>query len=239
MLLALALTGCETSAEKSAKLEKAAKRAAAAAKRSPSAAQRSLSVTRQSNKVKVTATAVVHSSEGSAAVVTLHNLSAKALRDVPIEIAVKDATGATIYTNDTPGLASTLVAVPLLPAHGTTTWVDDQVQSGQTPTSVSARIGEGEPSDGAIPQLDVQGAHIVDDPTSGLEAEGTLVNRSSVAQRELVVYALARRSGRVRAAGRAVIPQAEAGSSTRFQVFFIGSPQGAQLEVIAPPSTLG
>jgi hypothetical protein len=184
----------------------------------------------------VSATAVLHSSEGTAAVVTLHNMTSTTLRDIPILITVRDASGAAIYSNDTPGLASALVAVPLLPAHGTTTWIDDQVQAAGAPASVSTKVGEGEPVTGAIPRLDVEGAHLAQG-TSGIEAEGKLVNSSSVSQRELVLYAIARRAGRIVAAGRALIPQAEAGTSTRFQVFFIGNPIGAQLEVSAPPST--
>ncbi|HSZ15000.1 MAG TPA: hypothetical protein VK790_13275 [Solirubrobacteraceae bacterium] len=237
MIVALTLTGCETSAEKSAKLEKVAKRQAAEAKRRLT--QRSLSITHPSSKVRVVATTIVHSSEGTAAVVTLRNLSATAQRDVPIEIAVKSAGGATIYTNRTAGLAPALVSAPLLPAHGTTTWIDDQIEAAGTPASVSATVGEGEPVTGAIPLLSVQGARLVNDETSGLEEEGSVINHSTVAQRELVLYAVARRAGKVVAAGRALIPQTAAGSSTRFQVFFIGSPQGAQLEFNAPASTFG
>jgi hypothetical protein len=233
------LSGCETSAEKSAKLEKVAKREAAVAKRHEELVQKGLSITHESTKIRVSATAVVHSSEGTAAVVTLRNLSATAQRDVPIAIAVKSASGATIYTNRISGLASALVSVPLLPAHGTTTWIDDQIEAAGTPATVSARVGEGEPVTGAVPKLSVQGAHLLNDEASGLEDEGTVANHSAVAQRELVLYAVARRAGRIVAAGRALIPQVAAGGSARFQVFFIASPQGAQLELSAPASTVG
>jgi hypothetical protein len=235
VLIALALTGCETSAEKSAKLERAAK---LEAKRTAVAA-RGLTITKPSDKVAVLAASALKSSEGAAVVVTLHNRSNVALHDVPIEITVKGSGGATIYTNDAPGLAAALVSVPLLRAHATTNWIDDQVQATGTPKSVSAKVGEGEAVAGAIPRLVVEGAHLVSDETSGPEAEGSVVNHSAVGQHELVVYALARRAGRAVAAGRAVIPQAEAGSSTRFQVFFIGDPRGAQLEVSAAPTTFG
>jgi hypothetical protein len=239
VLVALALTACESSQEENAKLEKIAKREAAEARLHHTPGQRGLAITRPSTKVRVIGTAVLHSSEGTAAVVTLHNLSAATLIDVPIEIAVENARGAAIYTNDTPGLATALVSVALLRAHGDTTWIDDQVQAAGVPASVSARIGEGEQVTGAVPRLSVEAAHLVEDSTSGIEAEGRLVNSSAVSQRELVVYATARRAGKIVAAGRAQIPQAEAGTSTSFQVFFIGNPKGAQLEVSAPPSTFG
>jgi hypothetical protein len=235
VLIALALTGCETSAEKSAKLERAAK---LEVKRT-ALATRGLTITKTSNKVKVLEASALSSSEGLAAVVTLRNLSDVALRNLPIEITIKGASGATIYTNNTSGLATALVSVPLLAAHATTTWIDDQVQGTGTPQRVSAKVGEGEVLAGAVPQLGVESAHLLRDETSGLEAEGSVVNHSRLSQRELVVYAVARRAGRIVAAGRAVIPQAGAGSSSRFQVFFIGNPQGAQLEVSAPPTTFG
>ncbi len=233
-LAAISLAGCESTQEKSATLEKVAKREAAESAHRKSLTQRSLSISRPSRIVTVGATAILHSSEGTAAVVTLHNTSATALRDVPIEIAVKDASGATLYTNATPGLAAALVSVPLLGAHATATWVDDQVQVSTTPTSVSAKVGEGERVTGAIPHIAVNGAHLAEGA-----AEGRVVNNSPVGQRELVVYAVARRGPAIVAAGRAIVPQAEAGATEDFQAFLIGDATGAQLEVSAPPSTLG
>lgn len=232
VLLALALSGCETTAEKSAKLEKQAKRVTLVK-------QKGLSITRQSTVVKVVDARVVHSSEGTATVVTLRNTAPRALRDVPIAIAVKDANGASVYTNSTPGLARTLISAALVPAHGELTWIDDQIQAAGTPASASAKIGEGAAVAGALPRLSVEGAHLHEDPTNGLTAEGTVTNHSPVAQRELVVYALAEHAGKIVAAGRAVLASLGAGSSSLFQVFFIGDPSGATLKVSAPPTTLG
>ncbi len=230
LVLALTLTGCETTAEKSAKLEKQAKRVTLVK-------QKGLSIAHESTIVKVTGTKVVNSPEGSAVVVSLRNTAPKPLRDVPIAIAVKDASGASVYTNSTPGLSHTLVAVALLPAHGELTWIDDQIQTAGT--AASARVGEGAAVTGALPRLSVEGAHLHEDPASGQTVEGTLTNHSRVAQRELVAYALARRDGKIVAAGRAVLASLPAGSSAPFQIFFIGDPRGAQLEVSAPPTVLG
>jgi hypothetical protein len=229
-LAALALTGCETTAEKSAKLERVAKRQAQSRVR----VQQALTVTRPSSKVAVTSTAVLHSSEGTAAVVTLHNLSATSLRALPIQITVKDAAGASLYTNAIPGLATSLASVALVPAHATTTWIDDQVQASGAPSGVVAKVGEGQQVTGAIPQIAVEGAHL-----SEGGVEGTVVNRSRVAQRELVLDVLVRRGGAIVAAGRAVVSQAEPNGSTRFQAFLIGSPRGGRLEVSALASTVG
>ena len=83
---AVSLAGCETTAEKSAKLEKAAKRIAPAQ-------QQGLSIAHASSIVKVLSATLVHGTEGTAAVLTLHNSSAKAIREVPISISLKDANG--------------------------------------------------------------------------------------------------------------------------------------------------
>jgi hypothetical protein len=236
--LALTLTGCETTAEKSAKLERAAKEKVSASGQSANLGQHGLSITRLSTKVRVIGTTILHSSEGDAAVITLRNVSDEALQDVPIAITAKTGSGRTVYTNAAPGLARGLVSVPLIPSHGTLSWIDDQVQASATPTSVIAKIGEGTPTTGAIPRLSVADVHLSEDATSGAGAEGNVVNRSSVTQQELIVYAVARRGGKILAAGRAVLPQAPAGASTRFQLYFIGSPTGGKLELSAPPSTL-
>lgn len=234
VLVALALTACESNQERSAKLEKAAERHKGEAAQHRALAQRALTITRQSTKVKVIDTSLVRGSEGTAAVVTLRNVSNTPLRDVPVQIDVRNARGVSVYTNDVAGLSPTLVSVALLPAHTVLTWIDDQVQASGVPTSVSAKVGEGTPTTGTVPHLSVQGARV-----SEAQAEGNVVNRSGIGQQELVVYALARRAGRIVAAGRAVLPAVPAGGSTQFQIFFVGNPAGAQLEVSAPATTSG
>jgi hypothetical protein len=228
----LLLSGCESSQEKSAKLERAAKLAVRSA-------PKGLSIARPSKRVRATATSVVTSSEGTAALVTLHNSSAVAERDVPVAITVHNAAGATVYTNTLPGISHQLTSAPLVPAHGSLLWIDDQVPAtGGQARSVTALVGEGTPAGGAAPSITVTGAHIVDDPSNGIGGEATVSNHSSTEQRELVVFATALRGGRVVAAGRAVVPQLAAGGSASVQVFFVGNPAGAQLRLSAPATTL-
>jgi hypothetical protein len=233
-LAALALTGCETTAEKSAKLERAAK----AHERAAGPPTGGLAIARASHVVKVLATAVVHSREGSAAVVRLRNTSAHALRRVPIEIHVLDAHGRSIYANTVPGLGPALTAVALLPAHGDVSWVDDQIQAAGVPASVHAVVGEAASVSSAVPQLAISGARSTE---AGSEpaAEGSVVNHSAVAQRELVVYAVASKGHAAVAAGRAVLQQVPARATVSFQLFFIGDPRGARVQFSAPATTLG
>jgi hypothetical protein len=232
--MALALTACESNQERSAKLEKAAELHKGEAAKRRELAQRALTITQVSKKIEIIATDLVRGREGDAAIVTLRNTSNTTLSDVPVQIDVRNAHGASLYTNDVPGLSPTLASVALIPAHTVITWIDDQVQATGVPVSVSAKVGEGTPSSAGLPQLSVQGAHVAEG-----ESEGSVVNHSQVSQQELVVYAVARRAGKIVAAGRAVLPAASAGASTPFQIFFVGNPAGAQLEVSAPATTPG
>src|SRR5581483_7276247 len=144
------------------------------------------------------------------------------LRDAPIAITVRDAHGGVLFKNDAPGLEAALASVALLPAGGQTTWIDDQVQASGTPASVSALVGAGPRASGSIPRLRVSGVRAISDVASGAGAAGTVTNDSAVAQHDLVVYVLARRGGRLVAAGRAVLPEVPAHGSSPFELFFVG-----------------
>lgn len=236
LLCALALGGCESSQEKSARIEKQVKLEEA---KHPVSVARGLSIAHASTQVKVLATQILHSPEGTAAVVTLRNVSAHALRDVPIAITVRDAGGHTLFQNNGPGLEAALTSVALLAPHAQFTWVDDQVQvtgSSGTPKTVSALVGEAPTASASVPRIVLSGVHATEE-AGGAGAAGTVHNTSGVAQRDLVVYAVARRGGQIVAAGRAVLSEVAAHSSSPFQVLFIGSAQGAQVQASAPPTT--
>jgi hypothetical protein len=231
-LAVLGLTGCETTAEKSAKLERAAKRVTLQQ-------EKGLTITRQSRNVRVASAVVLHDSERAAVVVTLENGSGHAQRDVPIAITVKDASGKTVFQNNEPGLESALVSVPSIPAHGSTVWVDDQVAAAGTPAGVSVRVGRAANVAGELPALTIAGTKTSEDPATGTVAEGTVTNGSKVAQNGLVVYAVGRRGGRIVAAGRSIVQQLASGASAPFQAALVGDTGGAELQVTAPAASFG
>ncbi len=231
-LCALVLSGCETTAEKSAKLERQAKRVTLKQ-------EKGLTIARQSTTVTVAATALLHGSERAAAVVTLKNRSAHAQREVPIAITVKDAHGKTLFQNDEPGLERALVSIPSIPPHGTVVWVDDQLPASGRPASVGARVGQAPSLTAQVPDLKVADAKLSEDPASGTVAEGTVANHSKVAQSGLVLFALARRAGEIVAAGRAVVPELAPGASAPFQASLVGDAHGASVQVSAPPASFG
>jgi len=230
LLALLALSGCESTQEKSAQLEKSAHHTRLA--------ERGLSIVKQSTDVSVLGAVLVHGAEGAAAVVTLRNDSAHALRDVPIAITVKDAHGNTVFQNNAPGLEAALTSLGSLPAHGLATWVDDQVPASGAPASVSAIAGVSPAVNGALPEIEVTGVRPSEESGSATAA-GTVRNRSTVAQQSLVVYVVARRAGRVVAAGRAILPEVAPGAAVPFQAFLVGSSAGTKLEASAPASTPG
>ncbi len=234
VLAALALSGCESTQEESAKLEKTAKREQA---KHPRLAQKGLSITRASRQVSVLDATLVSDSEGAAAAVTVRNVSSRALKEVPIAITVKSRNGQILYQNNAPGLEAALTQVSSLPAHGTATWVDDQIPTAGQPVSVSAIVGESPALNGLEPRIEVGGLHLSEETTG--EASGTVRNRSQVSQQKLVVYVVARRAGKIAAAGRAVLAEVAAGASVPFQAFLVGTTAGAKLEASAPPTTFG
>ena len=227
--VAVALAGCESTQEKSAKLKAHAKHVALSS--------RGLQITRASTHVTVLRAVTVSGSEGAAVAVTLRNRSARALHDVPIAVSVTSATGQTLYQNNTAGLEAALTSVPSIAPHQTITWVDDQVPPTRGSARASAHVGEAASSSAALPALSVAGTQPTQDPSNGAGARATLSNRSTIAQHSLLVYAIARRAGRIVGAGRAVIPEVAAGGSAPVQVYFTGESRGASLELEPSPTT--
>jgi hypothetical protein len=229
VLAALALSGCESTQEESAKLEKTAKHFALA--------RTGLSIAHASTQAQVLSATVVRGKEGAAAAVTVHNSSSHTLSSVPIAITVENARGQTLYQNNAAGLEAGLTQISSLPAHGSVTWVDDQVPSTGAPASVSAVIGEAHVADGPQPQIEVTGSRLTEASTG--ETSGTVRNRSNMTQQHLVVYVTARRAGRIEAAGRAILAEVAPGAAAPFQAFLVGSAAGASLQAEAPATTFG
>ena len=231
-LTALALTGCESTAEKSAQLERVA------LKKGRGAAQKGVVLSSPSRYVHVVSTSILHGREGTAVAVTLSNTSPQPIAEVPISLKVIGAGGSVFYTNTGAGIGHTLVSAALIPAHGQLTWVDDQVSGSGTPVSARAEAGEAPRAPGPVPQIDVTQAHVAEEGGGEGVVHGTVINRSRVDQPELVVYAAARRLGKVAAAGRAVVPDVPAGATAPFEIFLIGDAKGVRLSVSAPPTAL-
>jgi hypothetical protein len=226
----LLLVACESTQDKSARL---AKQAVSLQR------QRGLKVTKVSREVKVRSTAILSDPNGTAAVVTVRNASRKTLVQVPIAIDVKGRQGTSVFANDDPGLEPSLVGISVLRPGEQLSWVNDQVQPTARPKRVKAKVGEQRGRAPArLPRIEISPPKLEVDPTSGVLAVGKLVNRSGVLQRNLVVYAVARKGARVVAAGRGAVEKLKPHDKATYQVFFIGNPRGAQVSLAAPPTVL-
>jgi hypothetical protein len=222
------LPGCESSQSKSKRL---------AAQGRKALHETGLQVRRANPDVRPTDTKVLASKEGAAVAVVLQNASATGQLKVPVSIDVLGRNGKSVFKNDQPGLETALVSAPVVAPHGHFIWVNDQVAASGTPRSVKVRVGVGGTLRGKLPQIGVSSPTLSVDPVSGVEASGRLSNLSSVEQRELVVYGVARRGGHIVAAGRGQIPRLKAGAKkVPYHLFFIGDPRGARLTVEAPPT---
>ncbi len=227
---AIGLSGCSSTTEKASKFADEGSKAFEA---------EGLEVTRVNASVAVEDTQVIRDANGTAAIVVLRNKGTAALQDVPVALDVADAKGTSIWKNDTAGLEATLVSVPVIARGATTTWIHDQVQPATgSAAAVKARVGAAEPAPAKLPRISVAPPQLEGDPVDGVAARGELTNASEVEQKDLVVYGLARRAGKVVAAGRAIVPRVRAQAKARYAIFFIGDPRGAALEVTAPPTTL-
>jgi hypothetical protein len=229
-LLVVTLCGCESTQERSAEEQRQAKHDVLAAQ--------STAVTKQSPSVKVLQSTVIHSSSGTAVVVALRNTSTHTLENAPIEVTVRDARGSVLYQNNASGLEPSLTTVSLLLPGRETIWVDDQVTASGLSASASALVGEGTHASGGIPELSITGTHLSAEAGAEATLSGGVANHSQTAQQNLVVYAVARRGGKIVAVGRSVLPEVPAaGTNVPFQIYFVGDPSGAQIQTSAPATT--
>jgi hypothetical protein len=225
----LALCGCQSTQDQSAELQRAAKHDVLATQ--------GVSVSKENPSVKVLQSTIVHSSSGTAVVVALRNTSTRILENAPIEVTVRDAHGGPLYQNNGPGLEPSLTRVSLLLPGQETIWVDDQVTASGVPASATALVGEATQASGGVPQLSIAGTRLSAEAGAEATLSGSVANHSRTTQQNLVVYAVARRGGKIVAAGRAVLPEIATGTNVPFQIYFVGDPSGAQIQTSAPATT--
>lgn len=230
--VALVVTGCESTQDKSAKI---------AAELGPVKQEKGLTINEESKDVKVVSTTLLSDQNGSAVVIRLRNESSQDLVGVPIAIDVLDAKGKSVYTNRIPGIEPALAAVPFIPAGGETEWVHDQVLAAGKPARVDVRVGVGgKPFSGAQPRITVSEPKLEGDPYSGLLAGGDLEYRSGEDLERLLLYAVATKEGEIVAAGRGAIePLKPKPKPFPYNIYFIGDPSGADVEITQFPSLPG
>jgi hypothetical protein len=230
--VALVVTGCESTQDKSAKI---------AAELGPVQLEEGLKITKQSEDVKVVSTTLLSDQNGSAVVVRLRNESGKNLVGVPIAIDVLDTKGKSVYSNRIPGIEPALAAVPFIPAGAEIEWVHDQILASGKPAKVEVKVGAGgERYAGAQPQISISEPKLEGDPYSGLLAGGEVEYRAGEGLQRLLLYAVATKGGEIVAAGRGAIePLKPKPKPFPYNVYFIGDPSGADVEITQFPSLPG
>jgi len=229
LLIPTLLAGCESTQEKSAKLESLGAEIAKIEKIKIGAANQSIDITGKT---------LLTDQYGSALVLRLKNDSPKPQVDVPVGLVVKNAQGKAIYKNDTEGLEDGLIQIPIIEGSSDGWWVNDQVLVTQKPKSADLTIGKPESqSPSKIPEIEVSPPFLATD-SSGPNVTGEVVNKSDVEQIDMLLYAVATKGGKVVAAGRGLIPKLKTDGKPEFyRIYFIGDPKNAEIEVVAMPST--
>lgn len=228
-VLAMSTAACESTEQESAQLAKDATKHASTVK--------TLTLGASDRAVRVSGATLLQSSESAA--VAVHLTSSHALAGLPIAITVKSAKGALLYTNETAGLEASLQHMALLPRGGGW-WVDSQVLGVEGPGKVSVKVGStgARTVAGAVPDLAASRVR-VGELDGEHEISGVLANRSQIAQTKLPVYAVTLKGSTVTAAGSAIVQSLPAGASkVAFQIFLVGNPAGAKVQItVAPTAT--
>jgi hypothetical protein len=230
--VALVATGCQSTQEKSAQIGE---------ELGPVKQEKGLKISKPSKDVEVVSSTVLSDAEGAAVVVEVKNTSDRDLAEVPIAIDVRDAKGRSVYANDLPGLEPALTSIPFIAAGEEATWVNDQVLATGKPESVKVTVGAGgTPYDGEVPEFSVSEPKLEGDPYSGVVAGGNVENRSGETVDRLLLYAVARKGSEVAAAGRGAIERVKPEPKPLpYNVYFIGDPAGAEVEMTWFPTLPG
>jgi hypothetical protein len=220
-LVALAATGCETTQQLSAQIGRRLGHQSAVAGTTALGAR--------NRDVRVDATALI-AGHPAAVAVELTNTSATALTDVPVTLDVRDAKGASVYRNDTKGIEPSLQQIAALPGHATLWWVDDQILAAGVPSAVSVHVGAATAPPRPAPAVTASGTS-ASDAFPGPHVSTTVRNTSSVAARQLAVYAVTIRGGHAVGAGRALVASLAPGARAAVTIPIAGVATGARIEL--------
>jgi hypothetical protein len=228
----MTLAACESTQQESAKIGREGDQLVAG--------QGSLKLGAVNHGVRVSDVTLLSSAGRTAVAAKLTGTATRPQLDLPVLVQITGAHGKVSYSNETGGLEASLQRMALLRPGQGAWWVDDQVLTSQSATGVKLRVGTGSaPRAGsALPTLSTTTPHVAEQ--GGLSVvSANLVNHFVKAQGKVPVFAVAVRGGRVVAAGRAVVSvlPGHPGASVPFQIFLVGNPAGATIELTAVPTS--
>ena len=228
-LIVLGASGCETTQEQSAKIARTLGR--------QNAIVGTTRLGAANRDVRIEQEVLLTASGQSAVALKLTNTSARTQADFPVLIEVLDAKGSPVYRNNSSGIEPSIQQFALLAPHATAWWVDDEVlASGGVPKTATGRLGAATAkAPSALPSLTTQGVS-ASDSFPGPHVSVTVRNRSTIAQRQVPVYAVALKGDQVVGAGRGIIPSLALGAGAQVQVPMVGSVSGSTIALTVPPT---
>ena len=226
-LAAVALTGCVSTQTKNARTVLVNQRTLDS--------ESSVRVTRPNPDVSVSGIQLIRSQGGAAAVVTIRNLTAHPVSDLPISVELR-ARRHISYLNGSANLPYFDTHIAAIGAAASTVWVltlgrDTKTGAGTPAAVVGAAIKPASTRDRSLPRLRLDGT------ASGLsQLRVSVSNPSGVPQYGLPVYAVATRDGRAVGAASGLITELDGGNRTTVRLRLFGTTTGATLELSAPPT---
>ncbi|HEY1451363.1 MAG TPA: hypothetical protein VGF47_10445 [Solirubrobacteraceae bacterium] len=227
--LTVTFAACESTESESAKIER---EAVLAREHEPGA----LKIGTPSRTVHASNVTLLGGGGRGAVALRLTSSSTRPQANVPVLVEVKGKAGKLLYSNQPGGTDTKLQHIALLRPHASAWWVDDQVLINQPSSSVTVRVGSGK--NAKVGDASVSISHVVA-ASAGATVSGELVNHAHRAQRNVSVYAVALRRGKVVAAGRALVATLAAagkGPAAHFEIPLVGNAAGAKIGLTAVPA---
>jgi hypothetical protein len=231
-VIGVSTSACESTEQESAKLNKEGDQLVAG--------QGALRLGAANHRVSVSDVTLVTSTERAAVAVRLTARSPQV--DIPVLVDVAGPNNKSLYSNATGGLEASLQRASLPRTGQPEWWVDDQVLLPRGTASGSAKVkvqvGSASARHSAPPPtvLTATGVHLGQQNGIGT-VSGRIVGRFPNAHSKVPVFAVAVRGEKVVAAGRAIVsPPSARGEQVTFQIFLIGNPAGAKLQLSVAPA---
>jgi hypothetical protein len=190
-------------------------------------------VTQAAPQVRVGPLAVLRAGGATAVVVTLRNVSDRALTDLPISVGYARS-GRRVYLNRRAGLDYFQTHVPAIAARGRVRWVlttRRRLPRGARPFALVGAPAAAVAHSAALPALVATAARRW---RGGLAVR--VRNASDVPQYGLPLYAFAVRGGRYLAAGRATLAHLGTRATATVRLRLVGAARGAAVSVEALPT---
>jgi hypothetical protein len=227
--LSVALSGCVSTQQKARWNEIANARIIAS--------QNPTLVKHAASAIRVTGVSIVRQGDRFAIAVRLHNETTHPLNDLPISIGTVSRSGGRTYLNRAPNLDYFRTHVAVIPASATVTWVFTGRRrhplSGRAFAVAGSRSSPPITVARAIPRVSTV---IAARASASGALRVTVINRSSVPQLSLQVYAVSAVAGRYSAAGSATVASLAAGKSATVSLVLIGRRPDPNVQIEALPT---